>query len=408
MLSTILPLLHSYRGSLRLLLRSYSPLLRRTIHSDAKKEELVSSHTKYKRPFTRKQHKKMSASSSASASAPLAAQLPSEPRHSSLLAYGVAVLQTAHHNEKATLTAEAANLFRAGSLPLYPPGDAAFPVPPSKPARPAHLTVVAPRDMPPAKKGVENHESNKLRLIHSLAHIESYAIDLSWDILVRFATPAAKGTKETEHVALPEAFYRDWLRIADEEAKHFTIWRTRLEELGSSYGALPVHEGLWQSADETTHSLLARLAVVHAVHEARGLDQAPRMLQQLQTYGDKHSCHLLETIEKDELTHVTSGLTWFKYLCANSPQCADLDPIKKFHAIVRANFRGSLLPPFNTKARTECGFTEEWYLPLAVKKERPAPAAAASGAVAPIEGEAAAAAAGVKVEEEKVQVAAAQ
>lgn len=100
------------------------------------------------------------------------------------------------------------------------------------------------------------------------------------------------------------------------------------------------------------------------------------MLQQLQVYGDKASMHLLEVIERDELTHVSSGLRWFKYICAaaNPP----MDPIPTFHRIVRANFRGSLLPPFNTAARTSCGFTEEWYLPLAVKKEKPAPAAAAA------------------------------
>lgn len=27
--------------------------------------------------------------------------------------------------------------------------------------------------------------------------------------------------------------------------------------------------GLWQSADETSHDILARLAIVHMVHEAR-------------------------------------------------------------------------------------------------------------------------------------------
>lgn len=139
-----------------------------------------------------------------------------------------------------------------------------------------------------------------------------------------------------------------------------------------------MHEALWSSAQETHHSLLARLAVVHAVHEARGLDQAPKMLQQLQVYGDKESVRLLEVIERDELTHVSSALRWFKYICAQAQP--PVEPIPKFHDIVRANFRGSLLPPFNTAARTACGFTEEWYLPLAEKK--PKPAAAAAGAEA--------------------------
>jgi uncharacterized ferritin-like protein (DUF455 family) len=295
--------------------------------------------------------------------------MPEAPRHPSVLAYGVAVLSTHGHHDKARLTAEAVAFHSAGKLPVFDV-DETRPQPPAKPARPLHLQVVEPKNMPPARKGVENHEWNKLRLIHSLAHIENYAIDLSWDVLVRFATLMAEGSEATNGVVMPEAFYVDWLRIAGEEARHFTIWSGRLEELGSSYGAMPVHEGLWQSAGETSHSLLARLAVVHCVHEARGLDQAPRMISQLETYGDKPSCKLLEIIERDELTHVASGLRWFKFLCENaSPPC---DPIPRFHDIVRANFRGSLLPPFNTAARAQCGFTEEWYLPLAVKKEKPA------------------------------------
>lgn len=94
---------------------------------------------------------------------------------------------------------------------------------------------------------------------------------------------------------------------------------------------------------------------------------------------------LLETIEIDELTHVTAGLNWFKYVCKNASP--PVEPIPKFHAIVRANFRGSLLPPFNTEARTKAGFTEDWYLPLAVKKEKPAPVAAAAVEPAESKGE---------------------
>ena len=43
----------------------------------------------------------------------------------------------------------------------------------------------------------------------------------------------------------------------------------RLIELGSYFGALPVHNGLWESADTTKDNFLARLAIVHMVHEAR-------------------------------------------------------------------------------------------------------------------------------------------
>lgn len=46
--------------------------------------------------------------------------------------------------------------------------------------------------------------------------------------------------------------------------------QARLEAMGSHYGALPAHDALWHSAEATAHSLPARLAVEHCVHEARG------------------------------------------------------------------------------------------------------------------------------------------
>jgi len=106
-------------------------------------------------------------------------------------------------------------------------------------------------------------QGNKAAFLHTLVHAESYAIDLMWDLIARFPAPD-----------LPREFYGDWITVASEEAKHYAVWRDRLSALGSSYGAFPAHDSLWDSASETSHDILARLAVVHMVHEARGLDVA--------------------------------------------------------------------------------------------------------------------------------------
>ena len=45
-------------------------------------------------------------------------------------------------------------------------------------------------------------------MIHSLVHIESVAMDLSWDIIARF-------TSEN----LPKEFYDDFVKVAQDEAK---------------------------------------------------------------------------------------------------------------------------------------------------------------------------------------------
>lgn len=59
-------------------------------------------------------------------------------------------------------------------------------------------------------------------------------------------------------------------QVAEDECRHFLKLEARLKETGSFYGALPAHDGLWDSAAKTTHSLAARLAIESCVHEARG------------------------------------------------------------------------------------------------------------------------------------------
>lgn len=335
----------------------------------------------------------------------LNAALPAQPSYPTLLHYGNAVLRTSETTEKARLTVEAYKFYHNGSLPVGI-DHSKIPLPPDTPARPKNLTILPPAQMPRAQKGIEFKEANKIRLIHSLAHIESYAIDLSWDILVRFALKSGndicyRNIEEekpfelliagSSAIQMPTEFFADWLRIAYEEAQHFTIWSKRLQQLNTFYGALPAHNGLWTSALETNHSLLARLCIVHAVHEAHGLDQSTKMLAQFHSNQDKYSAELLENIEMDEITHVKGGMTWFKYIIQQyneqltgthtkkevtdeketTPSTQIIEEIPLFHRIVRKYFHGALKGPFNHEARAQALMTKEYYEPLTVKDKKP-------------------------------------
>lgn len=48
------------------------------------------------------------------------------------------------------------------------------------------------------------------------------------------------------HPAIPSG-----VQVAEDECRHFLLLEKRLEEMGSFYGALPAHDGLWESAMET-------------------------------------------------------------------------------------------------------------------------------------------------------------
>lgn len=168
---------------------------------------------------------------------------------------------------------------------------------------------------PPLSLSITRHAgkggslASRIALLHSLAHIESWAMDLSWDIIARFgADPAYRSI-------LPRQFYEDWLTVADDECRHFRMLAKRLEALGSSYGALPVHDGLWESARNTSGSLGARLAIEHCVHEARGLDVLPNTVDKFRNNGDADSAELMVgSIYPEEISHCGAGVTWLTHL----------------------------------------------------------------------------------------------
>jgi uncharacterized ferritin-like protein (DUF455 family) len=124
---------------------------------------------------------------------------------------------------------------------------------------------------------------------------------------------------------------------------------------------LPAHDGLWQAAAETAHDLLARLAVVPLVLEARGLDVTPATIADFRRAGDEPSAAILERIYRDEIGHVAAGARWFHHFAEQ----AGLDPKQAWRERVRRHFKGTLKPPFNDQARSDAGFDPDFYRALA-------------------------------------------
>ena len=245
---------------------------------------------------------------------------------------------------KTGLALELAACWRDGRLSAVGGAD-----PPDRPGRPDKPVLTAPRDMP--KRGRARSRTGRVALLHALAHIELNAVDLACDLIARFGGASP-----------PRAFLDDWVSVADDEASHFRLLAARLAAFGAAYGDLPAHDGLWQAAEATRHDLLARLAIVPLVLEARGLDVTPAMIANLDAAGDAESADALRTIYREEIRHVAIGRTWFAHVCKERGE----DPETAFHREVRAHFKGSLKPPFNEEARGQAGLTPGFYKPLSV------------------------------------------
>jgi uncharacterized ferritin-like protein (DUF455 family) len=236
--------------------------------------------------------------------------------------------------EKVEKTKQYANLWRQNQLNI----DSQSP-PLSIPhaGQPEHLQLVAPKFVPKRKL----HSPEGLAaLLHAVAHIEFNAINLAWDAVYRFRD-------------MPRVFYDDWIRVADEEALHFSMIRMPLLAMGYDYGDLPAHNGLWEMAVETEADVMVRMALVPRVLEARGLDATPKIMQKLQNLHQNELVDILKVILRDEVGHVAIGTHWFKTLCEQR----NLAYEETFKTLLNQYYRGKIRGPFNIEARLKAGFS---------------------------------------------------
>lgn len=222
------------------------------------------------------------------------------------------------------------------SVPL---GDAMLAENIDQPGQPPGLVLVPPRQVPRRRMDTL---AGRAALVHALAHIEFNAINLALDAVYRFP-------------AMPREYHSDWLRVADEEAQHFSLLAAHLRSLGKAYGDFPAHNGLWDMALKTAHDPLVRMALVPRVLEARGLDATPLIAAKLHAANDASLIEILARIERDEIGHVAIGNRWYGWLCSQR----GLDPSATFRQLLAEYDAPPLRPPFNLQARRRAGFGED-------------------------------------------------
>jgi uncharacterized ferritin-like protein (DUF455 family) len=250
--------------------------------------------------------------------------------------FAEAFFHQANIDEKLALTHQAWQAYTTGALtfssdrPVMPIAQVTFPERPE---------LLAPRQMPRRKLTTTDGVT---AFFHAIAHVEFVAIYLAWDILYRFR-------------GLPEQFYQDWLRVADEEAQHFALIRTHLRAMQVEYGDLPAHSGLWDHAKDTADDLPGRLAMVPRCMEARGLDVTPALIEKFSVLGDDASVAILTRILTDEVGHVQLGSYWFKFVC----QQRGFEAEAKYRELIDQYYIGGKPKgPLNRELRKIAGFSD--------------------------------------------------
>ena len=210
---------------------------------------------------------------------------------------------------------------------------------PGRPERPLRVSATAvPARSPFTDEG-------RAALVHSICHIEFNAINLALDALWRYE-------------GMPADYYRDWLRVADEEALHFTLIHAHLQTLGWRSGDFAGHDGLWNMCEKTKDDVTGRMALVPRTLEARGLDATPLIqakLARVNTPDALAAIAILDIILRDEIGHVAIGNRWYGWLC----QQQGLEPLSHYRLLYRRHEAPRMRPPFNLEARARAGFSAE-------------------------------------------------
>jgi uncharacterized ferritin-like protein (DUF455 family) len=249
-------------------------------------------------------------------------------------------LQALQMTQPAQKAAAAHALASAAIVAACPIDTAAtLPEPAALPGRPPRPRLVAPGAL--ARRSNFTPEG-RAALLHAITHIEFNAINLALDAVWRFA-------------GLPREFYCDWVKVADDEARHFGLLAAHLQTLGYAYGDFDAHDGLWEMTEKTRGDVVARMALVPRTLEARGLDATPAIQAKLAQARDGRAVQILDIILRDEIGHVAIGNRWYRFLC----QRDGLDPQTHFEQLVRQYAAPRLKPPFNRSARLAAGFSEQ-------------------------------------------------
>lgn len=138
----------------------------------------------------------------------------------------------------------------------------------------------------------------RVRCLHTFANHELMALEMmAWALL---AFPHAD-----------QNFRRGLASVLMDEQRHFSLYAQRLEELGTSFGELPLNDHFWRAAGHITDPL-KWVCTMHLTFEQANLDHAPFYARQFRGVEDEESALLMDLIFHDEIKHVHFGSHWLR------------------------------------------------------------------------------------------------
>lgn len=200
-------------------------------------------------------------------------------------------------------------------------------------------------------------EEEKLPALHDLKHQDKRAVCLH-----RFAGHELLAVEMMAYTLLafpdaPPSFRRGLAHTLKEEQGHVRLYCNRLNEMGISFGSMPLYKHFWIHIPFIT-SPLHYVSTMSLTLEMANLDFAPTYGNAFLKGGDEKSSELMATILQDEIAHVRFGMQWLRKM---KP-----DTLSEWETWTKLLENSKLTPRrakgrhFQEEPRKKAGVGEEW------------------------------------------------
>jgi uncharacterized ferritin-like protein (DUF455 family) len=200
-------------------------------------------------------------------------------------------------------------------------------------------------------------KEEKLPPLHELKHQDKRAICLH-----RFAGHELLAVEIMAYTLLafpdaPASFRKGLAYTLKEEQEHVRLYCKRLNELGVSFGSMPIYKHFW-SHTPAIKSPLHYVSTMSLTLEMANLDFAPIYGKAFLKGGDEKSADLMARILNDEIAHVGFGLKWLRNM-----KPSDLSEWDVWTDTLRTTLltpRRAKGPSFHSEPREKAGVSKEW------------------------------------------------
>lgn len=211
------------------------------------------------------------------------------------------------------------------------------------PGRPAELNFNRKKPMKLPSVHLLDSDRNRGVLMHFFLNHELLALEIMALTILKFPE-------------LPDSFKRGMLKTMKEEQEHAGLYIGRMQELGVELGDVHVNSFFWDCL-KNIHTPEEYVTAMCMTFEQANLDFSLFYKKAFEECGDFETAALMDRVYKDEISHVSFGLKWFRKW--KKPQLSDWEAYVSGleFPLSPARAKGSL---FDVEGRRKAGFKDSF------------------------------------------------